>query len=282
MNIANYEQTSRYPLSTQGLTFIQNQILTAQKMCAALGSGKWIIDGCEEASENGVTVITAGAVVVNKEIVEVSKQAKTAACYIKEVANQSPSRVARSLTFGTSVTASDNMAWADFKRVDISLLATKAEVEALQDLAMPKGAIIMWSGTVNESDAAFPYGFRLCDGRTIAGYGTIPDLRSRFIAGYDPRITDGIATDYNEVGNTGGEDRHSLTVDEMPSHRHSITGEIMQKEGSSTKKVVALDAGGDSNLGNRTYSDKIGYTGGGEAFDNRPPYYTLAFIIKVI
>ena len=281
MNIANYEQTSRYPLSTQGLTFIQNQILTAQKMCAALGSGKWIIDGCEEASENGVTVITAGAVVVNKEIVEVSKQAKTAACYIKEVANQSPSRVARSLTFGTSVTG-DNMAWADFKRVDISLLATKAEVEALQDLAMPKGAIIMWSGTVNESDAAFPYGFRLCDGRTIAGYGTIPDLRSRFIAGYDPRITDGIATDYNEVGNTGGEDRHSLTVDEMPSHRHSITGEIMQKEGSATKKVVALDAGGDSNLGNRTYPDKIGYTGGGEAFDNRPPYYTLAYIIKII
>lgn len=281
MNIANYTLTDRYPLSTQGLAFIQGQILSVQKMCAALGSGKWIIDGCEESSVNGVDTISAGAVVIEKEIVEVTEQTKTATCYIREVANQTPNRKTRSLIFGTSVDTEANLTWADFKRVDVSSLATKAEVEALRNLVMPKGAIIMWSGTVNESDEGFPTGFKLCDGRTITGFGQIPDLRSRFIVGFDSTSSN-TSCDYSSIGTEGGEAFHTLSMGEMPIHSHSITGERMQKDGTQTKTVVAIDTDTDENNGNVTYNNKIGNAGGGLQHENRPPYYVLAFLIKVV
>lgn len=274
MNRANYTLTNKYPLSTEGLAFIQGQILTAQKMCASLGSGCWIIDGCEETTENGVATISAGAVVIDKEIVEVAAQSKQATCYIRETTNATPNRVVRELIFGTSVDSSQNKTWANFSRVDISDLAKKEEVEALRNLVLPKGAIIMWSGTVNESDEAFPSGFKLCDGRTVTGYGTIPDLRSRFIVGYDER-TANQAIDYSEIGKIGGESKHSLSIDEMPAHTHTYSRCNIASKGEaksdSKYRVDGVYVQGTTSS-----------TGGGEAHENRPPYYVLAFLIKVV
>ena len=278
MDIANYTLTNRYPLSTEGLAFIQGQILTAQKMCAALGSGCWIIDGCTETTNNGVPMISAGAVVIDKEIVEVAAQTKQATCYIRETNNSMPNRVVRELIFGTSVDAAMNKTWADFVRVDISDLATKAEVEALRNLVLPRGAIIMWSGTVNEESSDFPSGFRLCDGRVIEGFGTIPDLRSRFVVGFDAR-TANQTVDYSAIGNTGGEEFHLLTQAEsgLPSHRHTTGAD--RTTGSNLYSIKA-DHGMSSYDGNFATSTE-GHDAS-ERHENRPPYYTLAFLIKVI
>lgn len=116
-------------------------------------------------------------------------------------------------------------------------------------------------------------GWAMCNSQN----GTI-DLRKRFIVGYDPADTD-----YNLVGKIGGEKLHVLLTTEMPPHSHSITGETMQKEGTTTQTVVALDTGTDPNIGSVTYAagTKIGNTGGGAGHENRPPFYTLLFIQKL-
>ena len=77
--------------------------------------------------------------------------------------------------------------------------------------AVPRGAILMWSG----NPAQLPKGWVLCDSQN----GT-PDLRSRFIVGYDPRHADN-----KTMGKTGGEDQaRALTTAEMPSHNHGQAG----------------------------------------------------------
>jgi len=48
-----------------------------------------------------------------------------------------------------------------------------------------------------------------------SGSFRLPDLRSRFVVGYN--VSD---ADYGSYGKVGGEKRHTLTVDEIPSHAH--------------------------------------------------------------
>jgi len=73
------------------------------------------------------------------------------------------------------------------------------------DGSVPRGVIVMWSGSI----ATIPSGWALCDGAN----GT-PDLRDRFVVG---------AGSSYSVGATGGENIHTLTVAEMPSHNHTYT-----------------------------------------------------------
>jgi microcystin-dependent protein len=138
---------------------------------------------------------------------------------------------------------------------------------------VPSGAIMMWSGSI----ASIPGGWALCDGSPGR-----PDLRGKFIVGYN--ASDG---DYNSVGNQGGEKRHTLTVAEMPSHSHSVNdpGHLHSFPG-----VVPDGRGGDGGkaaepVGRNTNTAFTGISingnGGGGDHENRPPYYTLAYIIKL-
>lgn len=149
--------------------------------------------------------------------------------------------------------------------------------------SVPLGAILMWSGNL----ASLPDGWALCDGRTSNGYKT-PDLRGRFVVGYGTSYVDkgsgavssevwdsdyttpgNLSTGGTTVGNQDGFKKVSLTETQVAphehdvieyAHNHSITGEIMQKDGSSTKEVVAIDTRADVGHGNVTYNNKIGAT----------------------
>ena len=167
---------------------------------------------------------------------------------------------------------------------------------------LPAGAICMWAGT------AAPAGWGLCNGGTYTktdGTGTIltPDLRGRFIVGYNP--SDG---DYNDptppIADTGGEKFHTLSISEMPSHTH--TG-VTDTSGAHTHNGnFRYTADNDDNdhahlaIGNNVkgfdghgaatiYSDGSEHEhpfttdsrGGGSPHENRPPYYTLAYIMKL-
>lgn len=144
---------------------------------------------------------------------------------------------------------------------------------------VPSGVIVMWSGTL----ATIPDGWHLCDGTN----GT-PDLRDRFILGVPPG---------QEPGKTGGAHSRALTVANLPAHNHpascSIAGAhthgVEQKggdAGGARDFMHRLWSGGVhynhmTSAGNHRHTITIGYTGSGTAFDNRPAYFTLAFIMKL-
>lgn len=129
---------------------------------------------------------------------------------------------------------------------------------------IPVGGIIMWSG----APTAIPGGWALCDG----GNGT-PDLRSRFIVGASAATGPSGLTKYNK-GDTGGEERHTLTIAEMPSHNHSWGHGVERDDSGSGGSYNEYTQVGGSDTG------VIGYTGGNQAHETRPPYYALAFIMR--
>ncbi len=140
---------------------------------------------------------------------------------------------------------------------------------------IPLGGIIMWSGSI----ASIPAGWALCNGGTVAGR-TTPDLRDRFVVGagfsYGP-------------GSTGGANFVSLSVDQLPPHTHGHKdGFYVEAYGANNYPEDYIgpnaqgsgDTDGDNNwiwYRNLTTSS----TGSGNAHENRPPYYALAFIMRV-
>jgi len=135
-----------------------------------------------------------------------------------------------------------------------------------------KGVIVAYGGDVTN----LPVGWVLCDGTN----GT-PDLRGRFIYGYNPADTEikdasGLLLRSKlKLRDVSGEEYHTLSINEMPSHTHSYW--------------YRWWGGGDSNRSNTPAGDEWGkndkksdafYTGGNKPHNNMPPYIVLAYIMK--
>ena len=78
------------------------------------------------------------------------------------------------------------------------------------------------------------------------------------------------------AGQTGGEEEVILTVDNLPSHTHSMTA----AGGYDTNRG---QLGKTKYSGSGTYSSDgfTGYTGGGESHNNMPPYYSVYMWEKI-
>lgn len=144
---------------------------------------------------------------------------------------------------------------------------------------LPKFAILMFSGAV----LSIPSGWLLCDGRTETINGvsvTAPNLSGRFILSYGQGPLDFVNT---TVGATGGEQNHTLSVNEIPSHSHTTntnapTTGLAQQTGFNT--ITGSDSsGGELDLVN-TANLTINNTGGGLPHNTMPPFYVLCFIMK--
>ena len=153
---------------------------------------------------------------------------------------------------------------------------------------LPIGAILPFS-----SDT-IPNGWLLCDGSSFSttsypelfeiigttyGYDDernpkLPDLRGRVAVG-KKAATSSSDTDFNELGKTGGEKTHTLTVNEMPSHTHKIqvrSGNIGNYYGDPPLT--------DGNAGNLIQGGDTKSTGGGQPHNILQPYLVTNFIIK--
>jgi hypothetical protein len=118
---------------------------------------------------------------------------------------------------------------------------------------LPRGCVIAWFGSTTA-----PAGWVLCDGQN----GT-PDLRSRFVVGLGPG--------YN-LGSTGGADSVTLSADQMPAHSHSgvpLASDNCFKSGGCSGDQTHVSGGKNTDS-----------SGGNQPFDNRPPFFALAYIMK--
>ena len=157
---------------------------------------------------------------------------------------------------------------------------------------IPRGGIIMWSGAV----ADVPVGWNICDGNGGEKIGDldIPDLRSRFIVGVGQG--DGLSNYAPGVGDDRGKESHLLSGTETPSHSHSatITDTTKSPINSISDAAFNIDTGeaeveGQVTINATTIDIKEANSvaiittpvAATTAHENRPPYYALAFIIKL-
>lgn len=97
----------------------------------------------------------------------------------------------------------------------------------------------------------------------------LPDLRKRVPVGKDENDTD-----FDTLGNTGGEKEHTLTIEEMPSHNHQSSNYFEGSGGTSGVWAVRSFA----NL--TGYKDSSSQTGGGQPHNILQPYTVQNYIIK--
>lgn len=138
---------------------------------------------------------------------------------------------------------------------------------------IPVGGIIMWNGTTP------PVGWALCDGNN----GT-PDLRGRFVLGQGA----GSGLTARTVGQTGGEENHTLTLAEIPAHQHKYFSDGRNMEligyGNAGNGISWFDVNGGTIDKACFYDQGSSVTmmaGSGTSHNTMPPYYVLAYIMRV-
>jgi len=299
MNNINYENPfGQFPLSTQALKFSQDIVFMLSKLTNICGTGNYIISGCINTNGN---LWESGFVVINGELlpfiggigsaestVRIKEQKKDVVAGYETYESV---YVERLVEFGFNIGNVNTFKWGDFvilKSIHdiMKEYALKVDLESLRNLMMPKGGIIMWSGALS----VLPTGFALCDGSNVADYGIVPDLRGRFVVGVDPRITTStVATNvtnltenYGIIGSTGGKPNVTLKAAQSgsPEHDHPIVSDL----GSSNTPVVQVSTKYyQSNNNDSTLKTlKSSAVDAAESHENRPPYFVLAYIIKVV
>lgn len=152
---------------------------------------------------------------------------------------------------------------------------------------LPRGVIVMWSGTLS----SIPEGWALCDGGEYEGV-TTPDLRESFVYG----VSEG-----EDPGATGGTATHSHTYSDLPQHTHTADCSVAgQHSHSYTDADVSRSVSSGLNYtamlksthtyytssdGAHSHTIAIGSAGeascGTDEASSLPPYYKVAFIIKL-
>lgn len=152
---------------------------------------------------------------------------------------------------------------------------------------LPIGAIIPYTGNL------LPEGYLECDGSAVsrttyadlfavigtsygAGDGSttfnLPDLRGKVTVGQDTNDSD-----FDTLGETGGEKAHTLIKDEMPAHTHKT---LLKSPGNGAAGGSSwfVDAGTAGSSGNIQWESSS--VGGDQAHNNLQPYTVTKYLIK--
>jgi microcystin-dependent protein len=175
----------------------------------------------------------------------------------------------------------------------------------VQSTALPNNTVAFWSGSI----ATIPTGWQLCDGTN----GT-PDLRDLFLVGagstYGVGDTGGVAQVVLAAPELAGH-AHPASLSTGPAGTHNHPGTTTNTQANHTHPFNAVRSPGPRAIGtaggnygrrpatgaggahnhpvstgpngahDHTLTLSIGDVGAGDAHENRPPYYALAFIMEV-
>lgn len=141
---------------------------------------------------------------------------------------------------------------------------------------VPPGGVIIWTGEAS----AVPEGWALCDGTN----GT-PDLRGRFVLG---------ESESHAAGTTGGTETVRLSTAQLAKHSHgqyvpvsatgsTTSGYVNLVNPASTNNPVSGRPYEDGLFGGTTNANQVNTKtqGDSEPHENMPPYYVLAYIMKL-
>lgn len=178
----------------------------------------------------------------------------------------------------------------DVSNGDIQLLNVHHDITLNNNPYLPIGIVLPFATTVA------PQGWLICNGQEVSKVtyvslwnviGTtfgvadddtkfkLPDLRGRVIVGNGA----GINLTPKTLGQTGGAETHTLTIDEIPSHTHN-TANTVQKTGNNTPGTIDSTANEIDNVNTVTTTSSA--TGGGQAHNIMQPFTVLNYIIKYL
>lgn len=207
----------------------------------------------------------------------------------------------------------ENYSWDDFTDIKTIKELMKENRELREELAAkdapPLGIVEMWAGQ------SVPEGYVMCDGRALRmedyrelygvlgttfntafsaggtryttepGYFRVPDLRGRFVVGQHDSDND-----YRVNGSAGGKKTVALTEAQLPAHSHDVRdyyypersvhigGDVANNPAAHKYGSKATDTDNDGMLYVDHTTESVGEGG---THENRPPYYVLAYIIRV-
>jgi len=281
MNIYyDFTETGGFPLDQGVLNDGQNGILLVEAALAAALGPLVIISGCVVAG----STVSAGVVALNGVIMPftggtlgtnvIPVPTPTGLTYFS--GSILPSKITQVAAFGTDGVHVNP--WTDFVRLTSE--GIPADVAALETAVTVIQDTYWQTGDVKEIDVTEAYiaanfddtglglnsrvGWAICNGNngTVNRLGLVPVQRNP------------ADTNFAAMGDTGGEETHLLTIDEMPSHTHIM---------STNQATFSAGTGNTYASENQVTTPQIesGATGGGAAHNNLQPYIVTLFIQKL-
>lgn len=180
----------------------------------------------------------------------------------------------------------DGMGSMTFAQYLRKLLSESDEEKEVVSVAVPVGTIIMWYG----STSTIPYGWEICDGTASVHNPSImkPNLMGRFPVGLSTEDSN-----YNKPGVTGGNNKVTLEINNIPQHNHVYTADDNSEgkfasvetgfpqvyQGASEAVTGTAGSSGNQGVAKAYLTSKVG---GNKPIDNRPAYTVVTFIIKTL
>ena len=302
MNSINlFSSKKKFPLSTQAIDFLQNMVKQAYHLARIGGSDNHILEGCVNTTGNTWTsgyVIIAGELLPfiggTGTLISNVRIKETKADAVANYDTYTDAYLTRYVEFGSNVGGADTFVWNTFTVLKSNAeivrdFATKAELDAVRLLVMPRGAIIEYDITNNP--LPLPVGWVFAGGTTVAGYGIVPNKKGRISVGFNPnssnlplnvidqRNTDGsVIENYGAVGNMGGKSEVTLGNTNIPELVIKARGGADDGNFSNQDSLSGSDKpGGDG----WSFDYKIG-NANPKSIENRMPYVVTYSIVKVV
>ena len=174
------------------------------------------------------------------------------------------------LTPGSAPTASAGTVYFDSSSTKLKVCNNGTSYDEIGDLT-PVGCVMSWLKSYTNTPALSEKwvecnGQTLVDAESVYNGQVIPNLNGagattkRFLRGSETS------------GTTGGEDTHTLTWNEMPSHAHNCAGKLS----TGTGQLFGANNNAGSNASKATDSQ-----GGNLPHNILPSYYEVVWILKV-